>query len=135
MSDKAGAPPNQSTPPVNLTELELTVARDPGSDAVVPLLEAYLGQSRFMEAMVLGKKAIKAKPEDPSRRILLARVYELQGKIPKAIEEMAAFTKTNATHAPSLVYLGKLYDKANNANDAIASFKAAIDVDNHNAEA
>jgi len=134
MSDKAGAP-NSSTPPVNLTELELTVARDPGSDAVVPLLEAYLGQSRFMEAMVLGKKAIKAKPEDPMRRIMLARVYELQGKIPKALEEMVGSVKTNAAHVPTLIYLGKLQDKSTLANDAIASFKAAIDLDNTNAEA
>ena len=80
MSDKTGASPNSSTPPVNLTELELTVARDPLSDACIPLLEAYLGQGRHMEAMVLGKKAVKAKPEDTARRLLLAPIISYGAK-------------------------------------------------------
>ncbi len=142
MSDNTGAPRNSSppaaagggstsTPPVNITELEIALARDPGSDAFIPLCEAYLAQSRFMEAMVLGKKAVKAKPEDKTRRLLLARVYGEQGKMAKAIEEVQALLKVDANHAPAHVVLGRYLDKDGKKDLAIAAFKTAVDLDDN----
>ena len=62
----------------------------PRSDAYRPLAEAYLGMGRFMEAMVVCKKGVKAHPNRADPRVLLARVYAEQGKDKKAIEELQA---------------------------------------------
>src|SRR5688572_7973422 len=131
MPDNGQPPGSASTPPANLTELEIAFARDPASDAFIPLREAYLSQKRFMEAMVLGKKAVKARPEDKVRRLLLARVYEEQGKIPKALEEVNALVAADPKHAPSHVAAGRLHIKANNKDAAIAAFKTAVDLDDN----
>jgi tetratricopeptide (TPR) repeat protein len=135
MSEKQGA--QTSSPPANITELELAFAHDPTSDAFLPLCEAYLSQGRLMEAMVLGKKAVKARPEDKTRRLLLARVFSEQGKLPKAVEEVQALLRVEVLKRdPSIhVALGKLLDRAGNATDAVAAFKAAIDADSTHEEA
>jgi cellulose synthase operon protein C len=84
--------PNNSKPltPAELSALEHAFASDPGSEAYRPLTEAYLVAGRFMEAMVVCKKGVKAHPDDPAARVLLARVYAEQGKDRKALEELAA---------------------------------------------
>jgi tetratricopeptide (TPR) repeat protein len=74
--------------PQELAKLEHAFASDPGSDAYRPLAEAYLGMGRFMEAMVVCKKGVKAHPNRADPRLLLARVYSEQGKDKKAIEEL-----------------------------------------------
>ena len=48
--------------PAELAKLEHAFAADPSSDAYKPLAEAYLGMGRFMEAMVVCKKGVKAHP-------------------------------------------------------------------------
>src|SRR3954467_13673802 len=75
--------------PAELAKLEHAFATDPASDAYRPLAEAYLGMGRFMEAMVVCKKGVKAHPSKPDPRVLLARVYAEQGKDKKALEELA----------------------------------------------
>ena len=74
--------------PQELAKLEHAFASNPGSDAYRPLAEAYLGMGRFMEAMVVCKKGVKAHPNRADPRLLLARVYAEQGKDKKAIEEL-----------------------------------------------
>jgi Tfp pilus assembly protein PilF len=74
--------------PQELAKLEHAFASDPGSDAYRPLAEAYLGMGRFMEAMVVCKKGVKAHPNRADPRLLLARVYAEQGKDKKAIDEL-----------------------------------------------
>src|SRR5687767_5318637 len=74
--------------PTELAKLEHAFATDPASDAYRPLAEAYLAMGRFMEAMVVCKKGVKAHPTRPEPRLLLARVYADQGKDKKALEEL-----------------------------------------------
>ncbi|MDF1566336.1 MAG: hypothetical protein P1V51_25110, partial [Deltaproteobacteria bacterium] len=74
--------------PQDLAALESAFAADPAGNAYRPLAEAYLSLERFMEAMVVCKKGVKANPEDPSARVLLARVYAAQGKDRKAKTEL-----------------------------------------------
>lgn len=76
--------------PAELAKLEHAFATDPASEAYRPLAEAYLGMGRFMEAMVVCKKGVKAHPSKPDPRVLLARVYAEQGKDKKALEELAS---------------------------------------------
>src|SRR5262245_4664417 len=78
-----------SLSPAELSALEHAFAADPSSEAYRPLAEAYLSMGRFMEAMVVCKKGVKAHPKTPDARILLARVYLQQNKDRKAIEELA----------------------------------------------
>lgn len=73
-----------------LTALEQAFARDPNSEAFRSLAEAYLALGRFMEAMVVCKKGIKARPGEASARLLLARIYSEQNKDRKALEELLA---------------------------------------------
>ena len=58
---------------------------------------------RFMEAMVVCKKGVKAHPNRPDPRLLLARVYAEQGKDKKALEELQGalgVAPTDRTRAP-----------------------------------
>src|SRR5512141_282963 len=83
-------PPGKPPTPAEISALEHAFASDPSSEAFRPLTEAYLGAGRFMEAMVVCKKGVKAHPDDPAPKVLLARVYAEQGKDRKALEELAA---------------------------------------------
>jgi tetratricopeptide (TPR) repeat protein len=82
------APSGKPLSPAEISALEHAFATDPASDAYRPLTEAYLASGRFMEAMVVCKKGVKAHPDDPGARVLLARVYADQGKDRKALEEI-----------------------------------------------
>ena len=79
--------PTKTLSPAELTKLEHAFATDPSSEAYKPLAEAYLAMGRFMEAMVVCKKGVKAHPQVADPRVLLARVYAEQGKDKKALEE------------------------------------------------
>ena len=74
--------------PAELASLEHAFAADPGSEAWRPLTDAYLAMGRFMEAMVVAKKGVRAHPSDVTARLALARVYAEQGKDRKALEEV-----------------------------------------------
>ncbi len=92
-----------------LSALEHAFAADPASNAYRPLTEAYLAMGRFMEAMVVCKKGVKAHPDDPSARILLARVYADQGKDRKALEELHAIVAAYPTFAAANRMAGVLH--------------------------
>ena len=85
--------PAKSIAPAELATLEHAFATDPSSEAYRPLTEAYLNLGRFMEAMVVCKKGVKAHPAAPGPKVLLARVYAAQGKDRKALEELEAAIK------------------------------------------
>jgi tetratricopeptide (TPR) repeat protein len=72
-----------------LAALEHAFAQNPTSDAYRQLAEAYLLLGRFMEAMVVSKQGVRARPTDPMPRLLLVRIYAEQGKDQKALEELA----------------------------------------------
>jgi len=74
--------------PAELAKLEHAFATNPTSEAYKPLAEAYLAMGRFMEAMVVCKKGVKAHPNAADPRVLLAKVYADQGKDKKALEEL-----------------------------------------------
>jgi cellulose synthase operon protein C len=112
------------TPQQDLSQLEMAFAADP--KAFVPLTNAYLQLGRFMEAMVVCKKGIKALPDSVEGRLLLGRVYAEQGKIPKALEEVKALLATNPEHAEAHFVAGQLHEKSGRFEDAIESFKETI---------
>lgn len=97
--------------PAELAKLEHAFANDPSSEAYKPLAEAYLGMGRFIEAMVVCKKGIKAHPSLAYPRVLLARVYADQGKDKRALEELTAAAQTWPTDKAVLRLMGSLQMK------------------------
>src|SRR5450432_2524350 len=121
--------PPKSLSPAELAKLEHAFASDPSSDAYRPLAEAYLGMGRFMEAMVVCKKGVKAHPTLPDARVLLARVYADQGKDKKAIEELQAALLVAPEDRAILRQLGglqmKTQDVAGGRANLLKAFEAA----------
>src|SRR5687768_6865688 len=108
------APPPQKTltlSPAELAKLEHAFATDPASEAYKPLAEAYLGMGRFMEAMVVCKKGVKAHPNTADPRLLLARVYAEQGKDRKALEEVQGALQLAPADKTALRLAGVLHMK------------------------
>ena len=101
--------PQKQLSAADLSALEHSFAADPASNAYRPLTEAYLAMGRFMEAMVVCKKGVKAHPDDPSARVLLARVYADQGKDRKALDELQAIVAAYPTFAAANRMAGVLH--------------------------
>lgn len=115
----------------DLAELEQAFAKDPTGPAFVALSSAYLQQGRFMEAMVVCKKGIKSQPDNIDGRLLLARVYAEQGKVPKALDEVKALLEqkpdlAGQPGADAHFFLGQMHEKSGRFEEAIESFKEAL---------
>ena len=95
--------------PAELASLEHAFAADPSSGAWRPLTEAYLAMGRFMEAMVVAKKGVKAHPAEAAARLLLARVYAEQGKDRRALEEVQGALASHPGNAAANVMAGALH--------------------------
>ncbi len=119
--------PTRQYSAAEITALEHAFASDPTSDAYRPLAEAYLALGRFMEAMVVCKKGVKAHPDDPSPRVLLARVYADQGKDRKALEELQAVLQTWPAFAAANRLAGALHLKLGEKDAGIAALRRALD--------
>jgi cellulose synthase operon protein C len=120
------APQKQPTP-AELSSLEHAFAADPASDAYRPLSEAYLAMGRFMEAMVVCKKGVKAHPDDPAARVLLAKVYADQGKDRKALEELQAVLAAYPTFAAANRMAGVLHLRLGEREQGEAALRRAAD--------
>jgi tetratricopeptide (TPR) repeat protein len=114
-----------------IAALEQAFAQDPTSEAYRPLAEAYLGLGRFMEAMVVCKKGIKARPAEALPRVLLARIYADQGKDPKAVEELRAALGVQPEDGAALRMLASLQFKHGEATakETLLKAHAAIPTD------
>jgi Tfp pilus assembly protein PilF len=121
-------PPAKTLSPAELSSLEHAFASDPGSDAFRPLTEAYLAAGRFMEAMVVCKKGVKAHPDDPSARVLLARVYADQGKDRRGLEEIQAVLTSYPTFAAALRLAGVMHLRLGERSAGEAALRKAFEV-------
>ena len=115
--------------PAELAKLEHAFASDPSSDAYRPLAEAYLAMGRFMEAMVVCKKGVKAHPDRADPRVLLARVYAEQGKDKKALEELQGALQVQASDKQALRMAGALQLKTGEADVGRANLIKAWQAD------
>jgi tetratricopeptide (TPR) repeat protein len=115
--------------------LEIAFAKDASLDACLPLCEAYLAAKRYMEAMVVCKKGIKgALPSDPRGRIMLARVYLEQGKLPKAEQELVGILVQHPGEPQASGLLGRTYIEQGRKADATPHLQLALRQDPANAE-
>ncbi|QRK08161.1 tetratricopeptide repeat protein [Archangium violaceum] len=127
-------PSSKTLSPAELAKLEHAFASDPSSDAYKPLAEAYLAASRFMEAMVVCKKGVKAHPDRAEPRLLLARVYSEQGKDKKALEEVLGALQVQPNDKASLRMAGVLQLKTGEADAGKANLLKAHEADPADAE-
>src|SRR5215204_477858 len=127
-------PVTKTLSPAELAKLEHAFATDPGSEAYKPLAEAYLGMGRFMEAMVVCKKGVKAHPNTAFPRVLLARVYAEQGKDKKALEEAQAALTVAPTDKAALRFAGNLQIKTGEREPGVQNILKAYEADPSDAE-
>jgi tetratricopeptide (TPR) repeat protein len=125
--------PNE--PGIDLAKLEYEFATNPNSEAFIPLAEAYLGMGRFVEAMVVCKKGIKAHPDLPTGRLIMARIYCDQAKHQKAIEEVNKLLKLSPENPDAHRLLGIIYLKLGKEEDGINSLKKTLDINPSDQEA
>jgi cellulose synthase operon protein C len=119
------AAPTKHLAPAELAALEHAFAADPSSEAYRPLTEAYLAAGRFMEAMVVCKKGVKAHPESTVARVLLASVYAGQGKDRKALEELQAALESHPNDLVAGRMVGALYMKLGEKEQGVAALQRA----------
>ncbi len=122
-------PPTKTLSPAELAKLEAAFASDPASQAYKPLAEAYLAMGRYMEAMVVCKKGVKAHPTIADPRVLLARVYADQGKDKKALEELQGALGVVATDKSALRMTAQLQWKGGERDAAKGSILKAFEAD------
>ncbi len=104
----------------DIHSLEADFAKRPNSDAFIGLCQAYLGQKRYMEAMLVCKKGIKNLPADPRGRLLLARVYLEQGKPPKAEQELQQLLSLFPDNLDALIMQADVFKSSGRKTEAIA---------------
>src|SRR5215470_10283623 len=121
--------PAKTLSPQELAKLESAFNSDPGSDAYRPLAEAYLAAGRFMEAMVVCKKGVKAHPNRPDPRLLLARVYSEQGKDKKALDELQGAIGVAPTDRAVLRALVDVQMRSGDAASGKATLQKVWDLD------
>ena|GEM_PF-5514604 len=112
-----------------LVKLEQSFAANPSSDAWLPLAEAYLAMSRYMEAMVVARKGARAQPNSPRPRVVLAEVYAAQGKDAKAKEEIQAALQMAPGDMVALRLCGHLQMKLGEREEGTAKLLAAAKAD------
>lgn len=122
-------PPSKTLSPAELAKLEHAFATDPASEAYKPLAEAYLGMGRFMEAMVVCKKGVKAHPQRADPRVLLARVYAEQGKDKKAVEELNGALQVAPSDKLALRLMGVLQIRNGEPEAGKANLLKAFEAD------
>jgi tetratricopeptide (TPR) repeat protein len=122
-------PPTKTLSPAELARLEAAFATDPASQAYKPLAEAYLAMGRYMEAMVVCKKGVKAHPSLADPRVLLARVYADQGKDKKALEELQGALTVVPTDKGALRLVAQLQWKGGEKETARQTILKAFEAD------
>src|SRR5512136_3024934 len=120
-------PPTKPLTAAVLSALEHAFAADPASEAYRPLTEAYLAAGRFMEAMVVCKKGVKAHPDDPAAKVLLSRVYADQGKDRKALDELQAVVAAYPTFAAANRLAGVLHFRLGEREQGEAALRRAAE--------
>ncbi len=123
------ANPVKTLSPAELAKLEHAFATHPTSEAYKPLAEAYLGMGRFMEAMVVCKKGVKAHPNTPDPRVLLAKVYAEQGKEKKALEELLGALQVAPNDKSLLRHVALLQFKTGDAEAGKGNLLKAYQLD------
>ena len=72
------------------------------------LTSIYLGTERYLEAMVIAKKAIRSHPNDPRAHTLIARIYLAQQNRLRACRKLEMILERWNDHQPARDLLEQL---------------------------
>lgn len=105
---------------------EKGVALDPGNlQANVVLANAYFDLRRFEDAERVYNKALEIDPQDVNSRTDIGRIY-VERPVPdydRAIKEFEAALSIDASHEPTLYYLGLAYFRKGDVENAKAALE------------
>lgn len=87
-----------------------------------------MGQSRFMEAMVVCKKGIKAHPDSVEAKLLLAAVYGRQKKYKRALTELDRLAEAKPDNAQVRLARGKVRAESGDVPGSNDDLKHAVDL-------
>lgn len=90
---------------------------------------------RFMEAMVVSKKGIKAHPDSVDAKVLLTEVYARQKKFPRALRELDRLAEEHPDSSVVFLARGRTRANAGEESGAIEDLKRALDLDPDQADA
>ena len=82
-------------------------------------------------AIVLGKKAVALDPEDPDAQMLLAQIYNHQGKASEAQRYIQKAMSLVPNDADTLAALGEIFRGTRRSGEAIGYLKRAMRLDPH----
>lgn len=78
------------------------------------------------KAFVSFQKAVQLNPSNKEARYALGHILALQGKLPKAEEELRAATELDGNYSEAYTYLGQVLEKQGRWPEAIVSFRQAL---------
>lgn len=117
---------------LDLHALEIEFAKNPTLETCLPLCEGYLGAKRYMEAMVVCKKGIKhADAKDPRGRLMMARVFFEQGKLPKSEAELLQLLVDFPNYPPALEWMGRVLVDLGRRDEGVGMLQRAVAADSN----
>ncbi len=96
---------------------------------LIPYLSSFYKEKKMPEESIkLIKEGLQIDPENTDLLFDLGVIYDRQGKVDLAMEQMEAIIKINPEHADALNYIGYTYaDKGIRLDDAEAMIKKALE--------
>ena len=112
--------------PAELSALEHAFAADPASDAYRPLTEAYLAMGRYMEAMVVCKKGVKAHPDDPRLLVVYGDSLLQLNRVDEALPILQRASEGNPSDPTPRLALGRAHLQKGDFAAAIPLIEAQL---------
>lgn len=78
------------------------------------------------KAFVSFQKSVQLNPDNKDSRYALAHVYAMQGKLPKAEEELRAAIKIDEDFSEAHTYLGQILASQHRWDEAVKSYRQAL---------
>ncbi|MEO6667762.1 MAG: tetratricopeptide repeat protein [Nitrospiria bacterium] len=96
------------------------------SEVVGRLVNLYLEERTFDQALALLEELLRGDPQNVEARLLRGRIYGEMGKPVDAIHELEQVVAAKPSDTVARYYLGRLYDEQQQPEKAIAQFEQIV---------
>ena len=107
---------------------EKTKGKVDDAEYMSTVAQAYLGENRLTEASNLFNKILEQKPRFTDAELGLAKIDYLNNDISNAIAKLKNIISLNKDEPRAWLWLGQIYQKNNNVEDALNAYKNAADM-------